>query len=286
MAKPTIADRLSAARGEFDATNRQRMELEAKRNAALIADDDRTATKLAGQLDELRLLARGHEDKIKLLEAAAEEEANARRVKEKAALIGRIEARLAERNKVAAELAEMLPQANNLFRRLLELNRAIDSSWPWPGSDRLSIMLPRESIAAAISHELFRVSAVPWRGGGLDEGNPVAGLRFPGSKSSHLGLLELPEAVTPLVDVLRSASEHASNIMRGKAVPVTASAALASNGSAQRTPAEGRLAGLLQRQAELAALTAPTPSDDAEYAETVQQIVLAQTAIETEKANA
>jgi hypothetical protein len=42
----------------------------------------------------------------------------------------------------------------------------------------------------------------------------------------------------------------------------------------------------LQRQAELAALTAPTPSDDAEYAETVQQIVLAQTAIETEKANA
>jgi hypothetical protein len=134
MAKPTIADRLSAARGEFDATNRQRMELEAKRNAALIADDDRTATKLAGQLDELRLLARGHEDKIKLLEAAAEEEANARRVKEKAALIGRIEARLAERNKVAAELAEMLPQANNLFRRLLELNRAIDSSWPWPGS--------------------------------------------------------------------------------------------------------------------------------------------------------
>jgi hypothetical protein len=96
----------------------------------------------------------------------------------------------------------------------------------------------------------------------------------------------MPSAVTPLIDVLRAASEHASNIMRGKVAPATASAALASNGSAQRTPAEGRLAGLLQRQVELAALTAPTPSDDAEYASTVQQIVLAQTALETEKANA
>src|SRR5260370_32154324 len=105
MANPTTADRLEAARAELDAINRQRAELAGKRKAALLADDDRTDVKLASQIDALRSVARGHEDKIKLLEDEAARELAERQVKEKAALIGRIEKKLAERDRAGAELA-------------------------------------------------------------------------------------------------------------------------------------------------------------------------------------
>ena len=71
MAKPTIADRLNGTPAEFDATQKQLAELEGKRNGALLVHDDRAAAKLATQIDDLRALARGHQDKIALLEAEA-----------------------------------------------------------------------------------------------------------------------------------------------------------------------------------------------------------------------
>src|SRR5262245_18713424 len=65
MAKPTITNRLEAARAELAATNRQIAEIEAERNAALLRDDDSTAGKLAKQMEDMPRLERGHEDTIR-----------------------------------------------------------------------------------------------------------------------------------------------------------------------------------------------------------------------------
>jgi hypothetical protein len=115
MSKPTITDRLAAACAELDATNRQIAELAEKRNAALLADDDRTAAKLVNQIDDLRSLLRGHKDKIHLLEQETERERIERQAKEKAALIGRIEKKFSERDAAGAELAEAIKKADAIL---------------------------------------------------------------------------------------------------------------------------------------------------------------------------
>jgi hypothetical protein len=285
MAKPKpAAVRLEQARADHADANRTIGDLEAKRHAALLADDDATAAKLDAELDQLRRLARGHRDKIALLEAEAANEENARRLKEKEGLIRRIEAKLAERDRIGAELQARIPEIHKLFLRMIELGREIDAAWPWPVSDRLSIMLPRESISAAISHELYRMTATPFLGGGQEE--PDAGLKFPGAKPPHLGLMGLPSAIPPMVTVLAQASEHASNVMRGRAVAAPAATVAATNSGALASngPAALKLSGLLARQAELAALVAPTRDQDREYGEIVQQIAIAETQLKEERA--
>ena len=76
--KKKAETRLAEARAAHADTLRQIGVIEAQRNAALLADDDPTAAKLYAELDTLRGLARGHADKVALLEAeAAREEAEA-----------------------------------------------------------------------------------------------------------------------------------------------------------------------------------------------------------------
>src|SRR5262245_20605175 len=106
MAKPTAANRLDAARKELEATNSQLSELEAKRNSALLADDDRTAAKLAGQIDDLHRLARGHADKIRLLEGEAERAEKEARIRRREDHIRRVEKLLADRDAAGHELAD------------------------------------------------------------------------------------------------------------------------------------------------------------------------------------
>jgi hypothetical protein len=283
------SNRLATAEAALEAAIGQLNELAGQRDTALLKDDDQAASALLVEIEQQRRIVVGHQDKIRLLKAEAEREANERRVREKAALIGRIEKKTTERNNVAAELQDLIPQANRLMRRILTLNKEIDAAWPWPGGDRHSIMVLRETITNAIAHELYRVTAIPVRGGGQDE--PDAGLRFPGARPPTMAIMGLPSAIPPLVDVLRNAGEHASNIMRGKVSAPAPAAAVVTNGGASipdrpQTPAEAKLVLLLEAQSRLASLPAPTPNDDAEYAETVQQIALAQTALEQERANA
>jgi hypothetical protein len=212
MAKPTISNRLEVARAELAATNRQIAEIEAERNKALLADDDRTAVKLAGQADELRRLAHGHEDKIKLLEVEAEREANERRVREKEGLILRIEKKLAERDAAAAELQAAIEAADRAFRKMITLARDCRAAWPWAPSDLPPLLLGEAAIVAAVKHDLFRAGARPLLGGGQDK--PGAGLSFPGGQAPRLELVGMPDRVTPLADVAREATALARKIMR------------------------------------------------------------------------
>jgi hypothetical protein len=278
MAKPTTTDRLSAARAELDAINRQRAELAGKRNAALLADDDRIAVKLASQIDDLRSLARGHEDKIKLLENEAARELAERQVKEQAALIGRIEKKIAERDRAGADATAAIKALDDAFRRLIDVGRDIRAGWPLAPSDGISCVLTPGSIVRLLENELFRLGSRPQFLGGQDKAG--AGLHLPGAKSPTLEFINQPDKVTPLTEVLAQASRYLSGIMRtGKAT-----APAATNGGAQveqrpRTDAETRFAALHKRQAELA----EKPDADAEYAAVVKEIAALGVEIEAEK---
>jgi hypothetical protein len=141
---------------------------------------------------------------------------------------------------------------------------------------------------------LYRVSAVPLLGGGMDQGKLLAGYHFPGAKAPTLQFIALPEAILPLTDALRSAAEQGSAVMRGKApaAPVVASAAASapsSNGQvadASRTPTQERLADLYKRQMTLASLATMSPEQEREYGEVVAEIAQASAAVEGEKLGA
>jgi hypothetical protein len=282
--KTTATSRLEAARAALAEAEARVADIEAKRRAALLSDRDDEAVRLAGEIDQHRRLADGHAEKIRLLIGEAEEEANAARVKERLAHIERVEKLCAERDAAGRELAEKIPVINGLYRKLLDLGRRIDAGWPWPTGDRQSIAILPEHITAAVSHELFRLTARPRLGGGQNE-HPDAGQRFPGSKPPNLGVMGFPESIMPLVDTLAAASKLASSIMRtGAHGRSTAPSPVPStvNGHGSLSPAQIKLNTLLKRQAELAALPAMTPEQDGQYASLVQEISIIQTAIDSE----
>jgi hypothetical protein len=283
MAKPTTTDRLSAARAELDAINRQRAELAGKRNAALLADDDRIAVKLASQIDDLRSLARGHEDKIKLLEDEAARELAERQVKEKAALIGRIEKKLAERDRAGAELAAAVKIMDDAFRKLIALGRDITAAWPLGPHDPAACILSPGAITRALQHEIFRVGSRPHLLGGQDKPDNL--VHLPGGMSPAINLINSPDRVMPLIEVLAQATRHASATMHtGKAAAVVTNGAQVEH--RQLSATESRLAGLHRRLAELGALPSPTPDEDREYTAVVAEVAKITSAIEAEKAGA
>jgi hypothetical protein len=279
MARKDVEARLKAAKAAHAETTEQIRKIGVARADELLQDNDKEAARLDGELEQLRRLERGHRDKIGLLEAEAKKAEAARHAKEKQSLIERVEARFLEREAIGAELADMIRKINSLFVRLIELGRIIDSGWPWPSPDRQALMLFRENIVEATANELFRVTAHVRLGGGQIE-HPDAGLRFPGSKPSRLELMDLPSHVTPLVDVLRAASEYGSDVMRGKRITVTASPPVTAAAPATPVPGNGvptELSSLLERMASLAALDSPSPNEEAEYAEVIKQLVMLET---------
>jgi hypothetical protein len=281
MAKKLDAEaRLRAAKAAHAEVTEQIRKLGQDRATALMADDDAKAARIAGEIEQLRRLEAGHRDKVSLLQAEAKKAEAARLAKEKQGLIERIEARFLEREAIGAELADMIPKINSLFVRMIELGRTIDSAWPWPSADRQALMLFREHIVEATANELFRVTAHVRLGGGQVE-HPDAGLRFPGSKPSRLELMDLPSHVTPLVDVLRAASEYGSDIMRARRTPASHDAPVVT-AAAPTTPVPGNgvqteLSSLLERMATLAAIDSPSPNEEAEYAEVIKQLAMLQT---------
>ena len=104
--KKKAETRLADARTALSDTSRQIGELEAQRNAALLADDDPTAAKLYAELETLRGLARGHADKVALLEAEAAREEVEAVAKRRADLVVRFEKKLAEADRRSRRTAE------------------------------------------------------------------------------------------------------------------------------------------------------------------------------------
>jgi hypothetical protein len=289
MAK-TAVDRLADARAAHADALHLIAELEAKRSAALLKDDDKLAAKLAAEIDEQRRVARGHEDKIALLAAAAAEEERGALQRRRAEFVERFEATLAEADDVAAELQELVAQAEQKFRRVIALREKARAAWPRADAHHAAAAGSIEGCAmsggpvrALLSYEIFRIGSRPFMGG---ESGAVGEPSFPGGVSPGLDMRLQPEKIVPFAERLRQASAFAVAAMRDKlavlavrndAVPATVVAP--SETAAPPTPgedAQGRLAALLLRQRQLADLPSPTTAEDAEYVEVVRQIAVAE----------
>jgi hypothetical protein len=282
-ASSSATDRLEAATGALADVNRRISEAVEKRNQCLLKDDDQEAIRLGAEIDALHQAAKAHEDKIRLLRAAAEQEAAERRAREREGLIVRIEDKLAARDAVGRELQDAVAAADKAFRKLIDIGAEVTAVWPWPASDIPAILLSSAAIAHALSAELYRIGGRPRMGGGQIEPHGVhAGVDFPGAKVPRFELTHLPEKIVPFTAVLREATAHASNIMRGKRPSVedaSMSTPASSVNGMSLTTAQERLAGLLKRQAELA----EDPARESEYFDAVAAVAVAQAELDAEQ---
>jgi hypothetical protein len=279
----TATGRLESATAALADTNRRISETVEKRNAALLKDHDQEAIRLGGEIDALHQTAKAHEDKIRLLRAAAAEEERERKAREREGLINRIEVKLQLRDRHGAELATAVAAADKAFRKLIDVGVEIQAAWPWQASDIPACLLSHTAITHALTAELYKVGGRPMLGGGQVEGKH-AGIHFPGARCPRHELVHMPEKISPLPDVLKQASEFASAIMRGKvpsapdaiAVPVT-------NGgeNVQRTQAQQRLSDLLVKQSTLAEDV--SPQGEAAYRAHMELVRQAQDAVAAEQ---
>jgi hypothetical protein len=288
--RKSAASRIEAAQAAFTETNSRLAELTEQRDAALLDDDTAAAMKLGVEIANRTLEARAYGDKIRLLREEAAREEQARREKERAAQIGKIEAKIDQRDKAMDEVAAAIKQLATASERAINLNREVIAAWTWHAHDLPAALLTPPAIMAAISHEAYRLSYHPRRYGGMDT-DPLAGVMLPGSRCPRLEWMELPEKTKPLLEVVRDASEFAKRFLRtgkGSAAvdvasqPGTSSAAPmpTMNGGepVQRSEAEQRLAGLLKQQLELAEDV--TPAGEKAYALIVSEIARVQAEID------
>jgi hypothetical protein len=279
----TTADRLHVVEGVIAQTAGKLVDLTERRNAALMKDADTEAAKLGAEIEHLQRLAEGHRDKLVLLKRALAEEENERRAKERAALIGKIEDKIEERDKVMFEMADAIKQLANTSERAFKIIREIASSWSWAPHDLTAALLTPPAIMAAVSHEFYRTSYHPRRYGGQDT-DPLAGIMLPGARCPRLEWMEQPQRTRSLADVTRDASVFAREYLRtGKSSSAVeaASVPLMNGGERVRTEAEQRLSDLLLQQAKLAEDV--TPAGERAYALIVREIERAQAAISAEK---
>ncbi len=215
LKKVDTAAALAKAREVLAAINGRMAKLGQDREAALIGDDDGEVFKLDQQIEESERLARTGRDRIRLLEMIARKEEAERVAKRRAALIERIGAKFAERDREAVELQKDLTSADARFRKMIELANECAAAWPWEQSQIHAAGLSPATIKTLVSYELFRVGARPFLGGRPGE---VAQQDFPGGQAPTLHLRGQPEAVKPLGDAMREASAYAGRVMRGEIV--------------------------------------------------------------------
>jgi hypothetical protein len=263
-APPSASDRLASAQAALEETNRKLAELDQRRNECLLADDNEGAIKHGIAITSLKLEARAHADKIELLRGLVEKEAAEIRAKDREALVGKLEAKLAQRDKAMADVGAAIKQLASASERAIKLGREVIDAWPsWPMHDLPPALLTPAAILSVISHELFRASHHPRRYGGADT-DPLAGHELPGSRPPTLQLAEDPARVRSLNDVVRDASEFARRFLhtgKGSAGGPNGPPMTATNGGdfgsgasePQRTDAERRR-GELWRQLDDPAL--------------------------------
>ena len=146
-------------------------EIVTRRDAALLLGEPAAVIRgIDDELDAQRHAERTEADRIQVLEREVERQAKERQTKERVGLISRIEAKFKARNEAAAELAQAIKNADQAFRKIVDLSVACDAAWGFTAGERTAAMLPATSILQAVQHELFRVGARPRRYGGMDKG--------------------------------------------------------------------------------------------------------------------
>jgi len=185
--------------------------LREQRDQALLRDDDPQASRLQGRIEGLERASRTAVEKVRLLEAQASREANERHAAERAELIGRIEAKFAERDAAGAELAALVSQSDAAFVRVLELGQEIADLWPWRRDELGATLCSAGAMTLALQHEIYR-HARPAPGGGMPHTAPPS---YPGGMPQDLMWTMVPSrSARPLTERLGEASAAATRIMR------------------------------------------------------------------------
>jgi hypothetical protein len=279
--KPDPAAALQSAKTTLQEIQTRIAEITGERDAALLSGEPATAIrKFYAELVEQQEVERTEADRIRLLEQEVERLRIERQAHEKASLIGRVEAKFKARSEAAAELEQAIKTAEKAFRRIIDLSVECDAGWGFKPHERNAVMLSPAAIATAVSHELYRTGAKPKLYGGFDRG-PHAGLHFPGGQCPRMDLVNLPESIPPIVNVLRDAGNYASQVMRtGKGAATAIAPPAAANAPPPKTEAEERLSKLLARQF---ALADAGPAGEAEYMAVVAEVTAVSAEIEAAK---
>jgi hypothetical protein len=285
--------------------NRRHEELAAHRDTLLLDNDDRGLDAVDSELAAVRTAADRQAARIRLLEAAVEQERLAALAAQRAALIARFTKTLAEADTLADAVQADVAQIEKKFRRIVALRE--EARFMWPPADSHAnasagaaegAALSGIAVKALLSWEFFRISPRLPLGGRPGEKVEIG---LPGGVCPRLEWTMQPEKITPFATALRAASRFAVDMMGGLDPLMAASpsgtgkgsaavepaqhqpvadselrGAQATNGSEtpQRTQAEVRLASLLLEQNRLAEDV--SEQGEARYQEVVREIVRVQ----------
>jgi hypothetical protein len=275
---------LAEAQQELLDTNAKLSDTGRRRDQLLLAGDERGLDAIEGELAGLQKAAVREADRIRLLEEQARQEEAAAIVKRRGDLVVRFEKKLAESDREADELQNLLAQAEKKFRRIIELRTDARAAWPIADSHANAAAGTAEgaalsggAVAKLLQYEFYRVGARPFLGGRPGE---IAEQNFPGAVCPRNEWRGMPDKIMPFADALRQASKFAVDMMRGKLDPLAALPP-AANGQTIHTdeaPSPGpvrseqqeRLAALLKEQARLAEDS--SPQGEAAYQQVVAEI--------------
>ena len=217
-------NRLADARDAHADTLRQIGALEAQRNQALLADDDPTAAKLYAELETLRGLARGHADKVALLEAEAAREEIEAVAKRRAAIstTRRSSHRPTPRRRFRTSWPLLKRNSGALLNCGLMPGPHGRSATRMPTPWRAPRKAPR--CRAPLSNGCWPITSIelsarPFLGGRPGE---VKEEDFPGAACPRNEVRGRPLDITPFADALRAASKFAVDMMKGKLDPLAA----------------------------------------------------------------
>jgi hypothetical protein len=275
---------LAEAQQELLDTNAKLSDTGRRRDQLLLAGDERGLDAIEGELAGLQKAAVRQADRIRLLEEQARQEEAAAIVKRRGDLVVRFEKKLAESDREADELQNLLAQAEKKFRRIIELRTDARAAWPIADSHANAAAGTAEgaalsggAVAKLLQYEFYRVGARPFLGGRPGE---IAEQNFPGAVCPRNEWRGMPEKITPFADALRAASKFAVDMMRGKLDPLAALPPAANGQTIHtdeaaspgpvRSEQQERLAALLKEQARLAEDS--SPQGEAAYQQVVAEI--------------
>jgi hypothetical protein len=213
---------LTAAQEALGETAEQLKALTARRREVLLTGSDEEVAAVDAEIEAAQRQQRTRSDRVSVLIEAAEQEAAARRAKEHAALIGRVEAKLAERDAIVAELAAHAAAADAALVKLFAANKAVLAGWPWENGHVGAALLGAGDTVRVLSNEIYRIGGrAPSTGGA--PGDP-RGPSFPGGKRGNLSWVMMPERSSPpMIARFAEASAAASVIMKtGRNAPAPA----------------------------------------------------------------
>ena len=249
---------------------------EAKRQAALLADDTRGLDQIELTLERLRKTQGHRQERLRLWHQQAEQEEQAAVQKRRQALRERWARKASERGDLAVEVQTTVANLVVLMRKMTKISEDLRAAWPTHNSHTdlaagspEGAALSGSAIRALLSFEFYRISADPFLGGQPGERRQLS---LPGAVCPRLDWQLTPDKITPFADAIHMANKFGVETMGTTLDPLKAQnvAEVVASVDGERTDKEQQLAALLAKQAQLAMDV--SPAGEAAYMENLAAI--------------